>query len=212
VTAGLPAVADGRSRRWARAPRRDLATQARPVAGRWTGGHGPTSPSQRWHHRQPIGYDHGHRGGRGFATPTPVKGRQRPLCVDTLGLRRTVVVPAARVHDRAGATRLWEVLRPQGSRWRLLGAEGAAGGAWLAWVGALRPWRTVRWEIGKRPPGIKGFQRLPWRGIVERTFGWLGRSRRLSQDYASVTQTSEAMIRVAMIPLMVRRLARLTCF
>jgi len=79
-------------------------------------------------------------------------------------------------------------------------------------VWALRPWRKVRLEIVKRPKGVKGFPRLPWRWIVERTFGWLGRYRRLSKDYEYLTQTSEAMIRVAMIHLMVRRLARLTCF
>ena len=77
---------------------------------------------------------------------------------------------------------------------------------------ALRPWRKVRLEIVKRPTGVKGSQLLPWRWIVERTFGWLGRYRRLSKDYEYLTQTSEAVIRVAMIHLMVRRLARLTCF
>jgi putative transposase len=67
-------------------------------------------------------------------------------------------------------------------------------------------------EIVKRPKRVKGFQLLPWRWIVERIFGWLGRYRRLSKDYEYLTQTSEAMIRVAMIHLMVRRLARLTSF
>jgi putative transposase len=79
-------------------------------------------------------------------------------------------------------------------------------------VWALRPWRTVRLEIVKRPTGVKGFQLLPWRWIVERPFGWLGRYRRLSKDYAYLTQPSEAMIRVAMIHLMARRLTRLTSF
>jgi putative transposase len=79
-------------------------------------------------------------------------------------------------------------------------------------VWALRPRRKVCLEIVRRPKGVKGFQRLPWRWIVERTFGWLGRYRRLSKDYEYLTQTSEAMIRVAMIHLMVRRLARLTSF
>jgi putative transposase len=141
-----------------------------------------------------------------------VKGRKRHIFVDTLGLLLTVVVTAASVQDRDGAKRLLEVLRHPFSRLRLIWADGAYGGELLAWVWALRPWRKVRLEIVKRPTGVKGFQLLPWRWIVERTFGWLGRYRRLSKDYEYLTQTSEAMIRVAMIHLMVRRLARLTSF
>jgi putative transposase len=123
-----------------------------------------------------------------------------------------VVVTAANVQDRDGAKPLLEGLRHQFSRLRLIWADGAYAGELLAWVWALRPWRKVRLEIVKRPKGVKGFQLLPWRWIVERTFGWLGRYRRLSKDYEYLTQTSEAMIRVAMIHLMVRRLARLTSF
>ena len=59
-----------------------------------------------------------------------------------------------------------------------------------------------------RPEGSKGFVLLPKRGVVERTFGWLTRFRRLSNEYEYLTDTSEAMIHVAMITLMVRRLAR----
>jgi putative transposase len=124
----------------------------------------------------------------------------------------TVVVTAASVQDRDGAKLLLEVLRHRFSRLRLIWADGAYAGELLAWVWALRPWRKVRLEIVKRPTGVKSFQLLPWRWIVERTFGWLGRYRRLSKDYEYLIQTSEAMIRVAMIHLMVRRLARLTCF
>jgi putative transposase len=124
----------------------------------------------------------------------------------------TVVVTAASVPDRDGAKLLLEALRHRFSRLRLIWADGAYTGELLAWVWALRPWRKVRLEIVKRPTGVKGFQLLPWRWIVERTFGWLGRYRRLSKDYEYLTQTSEAMIRVAMIHLMVRRLARLTYF
>jgi putative transposase len=141
-----------------------------------------------------------------------VKGRKRHIFVDTLGLLLTVVVTAASVQDRDGAKLLLEVLRHQFSRLRLIWADGAYGGELLAWMWALRPWRKVRLEIVQRPKGIKGFQLLPWRWIVERTFGWLGRYRRLSKDYEYLTQTSEAMIRVAMIHLMVRRLVRLTSF
>jgi putative transposase len=123
-----------------------------------------------------------------------------------------VVVTAASVQDRDGAKRLLEVLRHRFSRLRLIWADQAYAGELLTWVWTLRPRRKIWLEIVKRPKGVQGFQVLPWRWIVERTFGWLGRYRRLSKDYEYLTQTSEAMIRVAMIHLMVRRLARLTSF
>ena len=122
------------------------------------------------------------------------------------------MVTAASVQDRDGAMSLLDVLRHRFSRLRVIWADQAYAGELIAWVWGLRPWRNVRLEIVKRPEGIKGFLLLPKRWIVERTFAWLGRYRRLSKDYEYVTQTSETMIRVAMIHLMVRRLARLTCF
>jgi putative transposase len=120
-----------------------------------------------------------------------------------------VVVTAASVEDRDGAKSVLEALRHQFTRVRLIWADGAYAGDLAAWLWALRPWRKVRLEIVKRPKGVKGFQLLPWRWIVERTFGWLGRYRRLSKDDEYLPHTSETMIRVAMIHLMVRRLARM---
>ena len=110
-----------------------------------------------------------------------------------------MVVTAASVQDLNGAKSVLEVLRHQITRVRVIWADGAYAGDLAAWLWALRPWRTVRLEMVKRPKGTKGFYLLPWRWIVERTFGWLGRYRRLSKDYEYLTQTSEAMIRVAMI-------------
>ena len=66
----------------------------------------------------------------------------------------------------------------------------------------------MRLEIVKRSDDVKGFKVLPRRWVVERTFGWLGRQRRLSKDYEYLTETSETMIYVAMIGLMLRRFAR----
>jgi putative transposase len=123
-----------------------------------------------------------------------------------------VVVTAASVQDRDGVMSRLDVLRHRFARLRLIWADQAYAGDLLAWVWALRPWRNVRLAIVKRPEGTKGFLLLPTRWIVERTFAWLGRYRRLSKDYEDLTQTSETMLRVAMIHLMVRRLARLTCF
>jgi len=137
-----------------------------------------------------------------------VKGRKRPLLVDTLGLVLAVVVHAANIQDRDGAKLVLERLQHTFSRLRLIWADGAYAGSLLEWVRSLRVWRKLRLEIVSRPEGVKGFLLLPKRWVVERTCGWLNRYRRLSKDYEYLTQTSEAMIHVAMINLMVRRLAR----
>lgn len=123
-----------------------------------------------------------------------------------------MVVTAARVQDRDAAQQLLSILRHRFSRLRLIWADQAYTGDLIAWVWALRPWRKIRLEVVKRLEGLKGFHVLPKRWIVERTFAWLNRYRRLSKDYEYLTQTSETMIRVAMIHLMIRRLARTVPF
>jgi putative transposase len=128
--------------------------------------------------------------------------------VDTLGLVLAVVVHAANIQDRDGAKLVLERLKHKFSRLRLIWADGAYAGQLVEWVRGLRLWRTRHLEIVSRPEGVKGFVLLPKRWVVERTFGWLNRFRRLSKDYEYLTQTSETMIHVAMINLMVRRLAR----
>jgi putative transposase len=120
-----------------------------------------------------------------------------------------VVVTAASVQDRDGAMSMLASLRHRFSRMRRIWADQAYSGDLVTWLWGLRPWRKIRLEIVKRPEGIKGFLLLPKRWIVERTFAWLGRYRRLSKDYEYLPQTSEAMIRVAMIHLMLRRLAHM---
>jgi len=137
-----------------------------------------------------------------------IKGRKRHLLVDTLGLVLAVVVHAANIQDRDGAKLVLERLTHKFSRLRLIWADGAYAGQLLEWVRGLRVWRKLRLEIVSRPEGVKGFVLLPKRWVVERTFGWLTRYRRLSKDYEYLTKTSEAMIHVAMINLMVPRLAR----
>ena len=128
--------------------------------------------------------------------------------MDTLGVVLAVVVHAANIQDRDGAKRVLERLKHKLSRLRLSWADGAYAGHLLEWVRGLRIWRKLRLEIVSRPEGSKGFVLLPKRWVGERTFGWLNRYRRLSKDYEYLTQTSEAMIPVALINLTVRRLAR----
>ena len=83
-------------------------------------------------------------------------------------------------------------------------ADGAYAGKLVDWAQEYGEWIL---EIVKRSDGVKGFELLPHRWIVERTFAWLGRFRRLSKDYEKLIETSEAMIRIAMIRIMIRRLA-----
>ena len=90
---------------------------------------------------------------------------------------------------------------------QLLWADGGSAGKLVAWVATVLQ-RTL--VIVKRPRHTRGFQVLQWRWIVERTFGWLNRSRRLSKDFEALPATTETWIRIAMIQLMVRRLAAST--
>jgi putative transposase len=120
-----------------------------------------------------------------------------------------VAVTGAHVPDRDGARSLLAVLRHKLSRWRHSWADGAYAGPLVDWVRALRPQRPIRLEITKRSDRLKGVVVIPKRWIVERTLGWLKRYRCLSQDDEYHTETSEAMIQVAMIHVMVRRLARI---
>jgi putative transposase len=153
------------------------------------------------------------RGGEhGFDSAKLVKGRKRHILVDTLGLLIAVVVTAANVQDRDGAKLLLGILRHWFTRLRCIWADGAYAGFLETWVALLRRYRKVRLAIVKRSDRLKGFVVLPKRWIVERTFGWFYKYRRLSKDYEYLTDTSEAMIYVAMIHIMVRRIALKTPF
>ncbi len=123
-----------------------------------------------------------------------------------------VVVTAASVQDRDGAKTVLAILRHQFSRLRVIWADQAYAGQLVAWVKALRLYRPVRLDIVKRAANAEGFAVSPKRWIVERTLGWLNRYRRLSKDYELLPQTSEAVIQVVMIHLMIRRLARMVAY
>jgi putative transposase len=127
--------------------------------------------------------------------------------VDTLGLILTVVVHSAGIQDRDGAKWVFEKLRGVSPRLRLVWADGGYAGQLVAWVAAFAGWVL---EIVKRSDDVQGFVVLPHRWIVERTFGWLMKYRRLAKDYEETCASSEAWIRLAMIHLMARRLAPAT--
>lgn len=153
------------------------------------------------------------RGGdTGFDGAKQIKGRKRHILVDTLGLLIAVIVTGGQVQDRDGAKLLLDFLRHQFTRLRCIWADGAYAGVLELWVTLLRRYRKVRLDIVKRSDAVKGFVVLPKRWIVERTFGWFYKYRRLRKDYEYLTATSEAMIYVAMIHIMVRRIALKTPF
>ena len=148
------------------------------------------------------------RGGvHGYDAGKKVNGRKRHVLVDTMGLVWLLAVTAASVQDRDGARTLLQVLSTRMRRLRVIWADGGYAGSLVDWVQLRRKWGKLRLELVRRSPQGKGFQRLPHRWIVERTFGWFNRWRRLSKDYEYLTETSETVIRVVMIHLMIRRLA-----
>ena len=146
------------------------------------------------------------RGGvRGYDAGKRVKGRKRHLLVDTLGLIWLVLVTSAGVQDRAAAEPLLSLARYYVPTLRTIWADGGYQGKLVSWVQSWCQWTL---QIIKRSETAQGFEVLPKRWIVERTFGWLGRARRLSKDYEYYTRSSETMILLTMTHLMVRRLAR----
>ena len=145
----------------------------------------------------------------GFDSGKLVKGRKRHLLVDTLGLVLMVVVTSAYESDKAGARKLFTQAknRISASLTRLVCIwvdAGYQGEGFMKWV-----MDTYRWflEVVRRPTDAKGFVLLPRRWVVERSFGWYNWCRRLSKDYEILPQTHETFVQIAMIRLMLRRLA-----
>ena len=143
-------------------------------------------------------------GPKGYDAGKKVTGRKRHILVDTLGLLLAVVVTPANIQDYDGAKLVFQVV---GRRfpwlWTIYADSICACNGLIGWVYAY--WLRLL-EIVRRPKGSKGWVRLPKRWIVERTFAWLGRCRRLAKDYERSLLVSEAWIRIAMIRIMVRRL------
>lgn len=143
------------------------------------------------------------KGLRGFDAGKGIKGRKRHILVDTMGLLLSIVVHAANVQDVHGAKWVLQKAQAKFSRLTLLWADAGYQGTFIDWVHDQCGWLL---KIVKRTDKTPGFHLLPRRWVVERTFAWLGRYRRLSKDYEELTDTSEAMILAAMTHIMIRRL------
>lgn len=145
-------------------------------------------------------------GVRGYDAGKKIKGRKRHIVVDTIGLMVGLTVHSADIQDRDGAP---DLLRTIKHRWPWLlhvFADGGYAGDKLK--GRLK--KVGKWtlEIIKRTDKAKGFELLPRRWVVERTFAWLGRSRRLAKDWEKSIASAEAWIMIAHIRIMTKRLAR----
>lgn len=142
---------------------------------------------------------------RGFDGGKKINGRKRHIAVDTLGLLLAVVVTAASVQDRDGAHPLLALLRERFSTIALVWADGGYAGRLVVWAKSVLH-LTV--SVVKRSDDTTGFMVLPRRWVVERTFGWLLRHRRLVRDYERRPDHHEAMVLWATVSIMTRQLTR----
>jgi transposase len=154
---------------------------------------------------------HGYDGGK------KISGRKRHILVDTLGLVLKAKVHAADILDRDGARLLLEPVKQRFTRLSHLWADMGYRGEVIEWIEeqfgwavevVQRPRKWVRCPIDEEPPPMPRFTVLKRRWVVERTFAWLGRYRRMSKDYEYLTDTGESFIYAAMIRLMLKRLAQ----
>jgi len=145
-------------------------------------------------------------GPRGYDAGKKIKGRKRHIVTDTEGFMVAVMVHEAGIQDRDGAPDLLESIRKPFPWLRHVFADGGYAGKKLR--GALEKIGQWNIEIIKRSDKAQGFEILPRRWVVERTFAWLGRSRRLAKDFEATIESAVAWVTIASIRMLTRRLAR----
>jgi putative transposase len=143
-----------------------------------------------------VGYDAGKK----------IKGRKIHALVDTEGLPLRVVIHSAGIQDRDGAALVFDKIRHSFNWLELVWADNGYNAFQVKDAIAKVP--GLRVEIVKRSDDMKEFVVLPRRWVVERTFSWFGRNRRLAKDFENLADTLSAFITLACIQLAVRRLAR----
>ena len=144
-------------------------------------------------------------GPRGFDAGKKVTGRKRHIVTDTQGFLVAAVVHAADIQDRDGAPEVLAAIRYRFPWLRHVFADGAYAGDKLATApGQIGTWNL---EIIRRSDRARGFEVLPRRWVVERTFAWLGRNRRLARDFERTVESSTAWLQLAAVQLLTRRIA-----
>jgi putative transposase len=144
-----------------------------------------------------VGYDAGKK----------LKGRKLHALVDVEGLPLRVIVHSAGVQDRDGAALVLDKIRQRFPWLEVVWADGGYNARQVAAVVAKSAW--LRLEIVKRSDAARGFVVLPRRWVVERTFSWFGRNRRLAKDYETLADTLAAFVTLAAIQFALRRLVRI---
>src|SRR4051812_31201276 len=142
---------------------------------------------------------------RGYDAGKRVNGHKRHIAVDTAGLLLAVVVTIASLQDRDGAVRLLTALRARFSTIGLVWADGGYAGRLVGWAQTVLAFAVT---IVKRTDDLAGFRVIPRRWVVERTLAWISKHRRCVRDYETRPDHAEAMVYIAMIMTMSRRLAR----
>ena len=168
------------------------------------------------------------RGGpRGYDGGKKLSGRKRHLLVDTMGLLLKVVVHAAAIQDREGVKLLLEPIKGRFPRISLVWVDNGSTGTGRTWIQEHMGWEVVVVSHPRRPRGMwvwpgmeitpelvavferpRGESHVPRSFVVERTLAWIGRYRRMSKDYEHLTSSSEAMVSLTMLRLMLTRLAK----
>lgn len=142
----------------------------------------------------------------GYDAAKKVKGRKLHALVDTEGLPMRVIVHSAAIQDRDGAALVIDKIHRRFPWLELIWADSAYNAHQV--TAAVAPVANLRIEIVKRTDDMKGFVVLPRRWVVERTFSWFGRNRRLAKDFENLADTLAAFVAIASIQIALRRLAR----
>jgi transposase len=173
-------------------------THERPRAGR------PGGKPHSGDHRQPVGAHRRSKGGaRGYDAAKKITGRKRHILTDTDGRLLAVRVHAADVQDRDGAKCALKASRARFPFVETVFADGGYAGRLEAWARANA---NVALSIVRRPHALTGFEPLPRRWVIERSFAWLIKNRRLVRDFEQRAETSETLITIAAATTLIRRL------